>query len=158
MISILLWAFTLSMSWAFHTGPSWPGRHRFGGRRYGYTTTYGRGQTPLVGGMRWYPGRGRPGRGLILLIITPFRHGRAACIWCIHVMMMSMSKIACITSFMIISQIQISHVDVIPILLMFPFIMYASHTQYNIRTDVLSSDAVFMPTGRQGGELGPGPQ
>ena len=73
-------------------------------------------------------------------------------------MMMSMSKIACITSFMIISQIQMSHVDVILILLMFPFIMYASHTRYNIRTDVLSSDAVFMPTGRQGGELGPGPQ
>ena len=32
---------------------------------------------------------------------------------------------------------------------------HALHTQYNIRTDVLSSDAVFMPTGRQGGDPDP---
>ena len=73
-------------------------------------------------------------------------------------MMMSMSKIACITSFMIFIQIHMSHVDVILILLMFLFIMDASHAWYNIRTVVLSSDAVFMPTGRQRGELGPDPQ
>ena len=163
-ISILWWVyyyyehFMISMTWAFHTVPSWPGSHRQGGQLYGYTMTFWHGQTPLVGGMRWYPGRGRPGRGLILLIITPFRHGRAACIWCIYVMRMSTSKMARMISFMIIRQIQIFHVDVITILLMFSFIVYASHTQYNIRTDVLSSDAVFMPTGRQREELGPDPQ
>ncbi len=69
-----------------------------------------------------------------------------------------MSKMARMISFMIIRQIHIFHVDVITILLMFSFIVYASHTQYNIRTDVLSSDTVFMPTGRQREELGPDPQ
>ena len=42
---------------------------------------------------------------------------------------MSMSKTACITSFMIVIQIQMFHIDV-------HIDVYASHTQYNVRTDV----------------------
>ena len=38
---------------------------------------------------------------------------------------------------MIISQVPMFRIDVFTILLMSPFIVYASHTQYNIRTDVL---------------------
>ena len=72
-----------------------------------------------------------------------------------YVTMISMSKTACIIPFMIIGQIHMLYIDALIILLMPFFIVHASHTQYNIHTDVPSLDVVFMPTGRQGGELNP---
>ena len=54
--------------------------------------------------------------------------------------------------------VNVSHFMIIHLLPLYSFSItaHASHTQYNIRTDVLSSDAVFMPTGRR--EDGADPQ
>ena len=73
IISILWWAYYN------HITPGLVGRAVTAKAGSLYTMASWHGQTPLVGGMRWYPGCGRP--GCRLMIITPIRYGGGAYIF-----------------------------------------------------------------------------